>query len=137
MNQVRKPVDRLLEQFISDAQSMADEQFPHSYYRSYNRWLESSDDILRVYVRRSVRIWQTIMNGGEVTLDLASISAEPQGTGRFTEFLNFAESLKPFDGIFVESVLNPRLADFLHRRGYTEIPNLEPSSFLFLWERKN
>jgi hypothetical protein len=69
-------------------------------------------------------------------LDLANIEATYPGTGRFTQFLEYVEQLKPWDGLFIESVTNRRFGKFWTRRkGYERIPDSDPcqANFLRLW----
>jgi hypothetical protein len=102
-----------------------------------NRWLE--DETLKVYVRRSIRFLNDCRYN---MLDVANIAASPPGQGRFTKFLDYAERMRPYQGIFIESVINRRLAEFLDNRRYTEqINNGQTlaeqtlvSNFYILWD---
>lgn len=120
--------ENLLDEFVHEVNKYGKEM------RSYNRWLED-DRSLRVYVRRSVRS----LGHGDLRrivwmLDIGSVAAEPEGNGRFTAFLEYVETAKPFDGIFVESVQTIRFADFFRTRGYHEIDSEVIPSFYRLWD---
>lgn len=103
--------------------------------RSYNRWIK--DESLNVYVRRSYRS----VGHGELRrmvymFDIASVTATPQGTGRFTRFLEFVERHTPFDGVLIENVQEPRFAEFFRKRDhYREVDTdgIFPS-FYRLWD---
>lgn len=76
-------------------------------------WL--SDDKMKVYVRRGLHY----INGeGRSTLDIANVAVdeEYQGRGIFTEFLEEAHKMNPWDATYVECVHNPALAAFLLKR---------------------
>ncbi|MDR6696267.1 hypothetical protein J2X70_003774 [Stenotrophomonas sp. 1337] len=55
-------------------------------------------------------------------LNIASVVANPryEGRGWFTGFLDLCDELNPWDATYVASVVNPRLPDFLRRRGFIE-----------------
>lgn len=102
---------------------------------SFVRWLED-DRSLRVYVRRSTRF----INDRWITMiDLANIAAEPQGTGRFTRFLEYAEHLQAFEGVYIESIQDKRFAKFFARRGYTRNSTSDPYQIDFykLWNKES
>lgn len=90
-----------------------------------NAWI--SYEHLNVYVRKAHHFWD---GSRKSTLDVANINVPHpyKGRGLFTAWLTQAEIIareEGFEAVYVESLLNPRLADFLYRRGYTLI---EPSS---------
>lgn len=78
---------------------------------------------LTVYMRRGGHA----IDGKFCTcLDIANITVDEPGNGVFTEFLTKIEQeikmkidrQNSCKYIFVESIMNPRLADYLKRRGY-------------------
>ena len=89
-------------------------------YRLRNAWLREPN--MSVYVRRSVRI---LGNNRDIVpcLDLASVEVDEskRGTGILTKFLRRfeaeAKSLKR--AVYVESIQEPRLREFLLKNGYT------------------
>lgn len=79
-----------------------------------NKWFYLED--INLYLRKSKRMIE-----GELTfcVDIASVSVEHKGQGEFSRFLdwlisNYSES----SVIFVESVLENRLNNFLERKGF-------------------
>lgn len=99
-----------LRRFLADAW-IKPKLTPHS------RWLED-DPSLRVYVRRAHHL---IDGSIREVLDIANAIAEPMGTGRFTHFLEWIEDVQPYDGTFIESIVNPRFEEFFLNRGYIKI----------------
>ena len=100
-----------------------------------NKWLDK-DRSLHVYVRKSRRLLNDTIYR---MLDIGNVEACPKGKGRFTEFLQYAinSKLKPFQGIFVENVLENRFQTFFRKLGWKEYyPNKEkdgPPSFYLIW----
>jgi hypothetical protein len=91
---------------------------------SHSEWLKH--DGLQVYLRKSLRCFD-----GEnriMTLDVSNVGVKPslRGKGRFRSFMDLAERLNPWDGIFVENVLEPRLEQFLRNRGYVLVETSLP-----------
>jgi hypothetical protein len=89
--------------------------------KASNAWIKY--DRLDVYVRRSRHCFR----GNELTqcLDIANVStaSKNRGFGRFTRFLTSFEKLA-FENncaVWVESIMEPRLLQFLLRRGYREV----------------
>lgn len=96
----------------------------NSAFGNVRSWIFLSDFNLKLYFRRTRRYIN-----GEVceTLELASFEVDGElGQGNFTAFLEHVEPYARLEGVilFVENVLNDRLADFLRRRGYKEVPEL-------------
>jgi len=64
------------------------------------------------------------------TLDVSSVEVDEaaRGTGVFTRMLEGLEALAQGKGldVFVESILEPRLIEFLRKRGYQEIAGMLP-----------
>lgn len=90
-----------------------------------NTWIRERD--INVYVRRSNRI----IDGNLVScLDIASVEVNEKrrGQGMFKSFLNRVEkAAASMDReVFVESILEPRLLQFLLKRDYTLVPNSIP-----------
>jgi GNAT superfamily N-acetyltransferase len=78
---------------------------------------------MKVYVRRSVRY---LTNTPVKCLDVASIEVDEdhRGNGVFTAFLNrFEQEAKKLNRVvYVESILEPRLYQFLLTKGYKDVP---------------
>jgi N-acetylglutamate synthase-like GNAT family acetyltransferase len=97
-----------------------------------NCWLNYPD--FHVYVRKGYhRINQA--NPVSMTFDIANIDVEARqrGKGIFTDWLTLVEretKSAGLEAVYVENVLNPRLADFLTRRGYTKLEGGIPSFYL-------
>lgn len=92
-----------------------------------NIWIRERD--IDVYVRRSNRI----IDGNLVScLDIASVEVNEKrrGQGTFKAFLNRVEKAAASMNreVFVESILEPRLLQFLLKRNYILIPNSIPPS---------
>ncbi len=81
-----------------------------------NLWLE--DGLMKVYVRKSIRLCR---NNAMTCLDIASIEVveEHRSKGHFTAFIAHAEKVNPFSLMLLECVLNPRLAIWAKRNGWT------------------
>lgn len=94
-----------------------------------NRWLLS--DKFEIYVRRGYRN----INGEYLnTVDVASIESFHPGSGGFRGLLDDIDALlvasaRPIAGIFVESVLNERLAASLPTMGFVAIAGTTPPCF--------
>tara|TARA_B100000614_G_scaffold262909_1_gene300715 strand:- start:189561 stop:189977 length:417 start_codon:yes stop_codon:yes gene_type:complete len=87
-----------------------------SYFRG---WIRFRRFCLNMYARRTKRwINQELME----TVDLANFDVDPEvrGEGNLTRFLDEIEKLADHNKVvvYVESILNERLYDFLMRRGY-------------------
>lgn len=67
---------------------------------------------LRLYVRVALPFWKLEMG---VDYVIATVDAVSPGKGAFTKFL---DEYEPCYGLMVESVINPRFAEYLKRRGY-------------------
>lgn len=93
-----------------------------------NLWL--SDDIMKVYVRMGRHIIGT--GKISVTLDIASVEVEEenQGRGVWTEFLEKAHEMNPWEATYVECVHNPILATSLIRHGWMPVPLSSESFFM-------
>ena len=87
-----------------------------------NCWVHERD--LSVYVRRSMRF---IGKEAVKCLDIASVEVNEKrrGCGIFKEFLaRFEVEAKNLNrAVFVESILEPRLLQFLFKRGYIKHPH--------------
>lgn len=93
---------------------------PIRVYAPANLWLE--DDSMRVYVRRGNRI---IFPGKlSVTLDIGTVVVDDdkQGQGYWTNFIDEAHRLNPWEATFVELVHNPILSASLIRNGWFPSP---------------
>lgn len=84
-----------------------------------NAWVRDSG--LSVYLRHSRR---KIANQYIDCVDIANVTARPQGKGTFTSFMEFLEA-QPLN-LYVENVHSPRLVKWFTRRaGYHQAPRLE------------
>jgi GNAT superfamily N-acetyltransferase len=101
--------------------------------RQSNKWLEY--DHFRVYIRKAQRTLPPFRMFFDV-IDVANISVQEshQGKGIFTEWLTAAEDIaKETDRIvFVENVLNKKLAGWLERRGYSRMGPVETPCFFLI-----
>lgn len=77
-----------------------------------------------LYARKSIRSL-TGMGENLRALDIANISLNPKirSRGWFTTFLEIVDEVNPWDVTYVEAVRNPRLAGFLPRVGFIEMPH--------------
>ena len=97
-----------------------------------NLWIEEEN--MFCYVRKAVRV---LGPSFVPTIDVATIEVaeEMRGQGIFTSFLTRVEQTAKTQqrAVFVESVMAPRLANFLLKRGYILDPRnsttLAPSFF--------
>lgn len=80
-----------------------------------NVWIEVNG--FKMYTRKSIRFFETQQIP---CFDIASIEAEVAGTGMFTRILEALLEKYPTKHFFVESILNPRLLEFLERYGFVE-----------------
>ena len=98
--------------------------------RQYNhvRWI--SDDVMKVYVRKSRRY---INDKLIICLDLASIEVieNKRGQGIFTAFLGYAHALNPWDVTYIENVLAPRFARYFRNNNWCERDIFPPSFYKF------
>jgi len=88
-----------------------------------NEWI--SDDKMQVYVRKAIRY----LDESKVTvLDIANIIVEEkdQGSGLFTNLIREAERLNPWQGMFIENVLNPILEEWCIRHNWKLHPLYGP-----------
>ena len=107
------------------------EKFIYSKYK--NEWIEA--DGVHIFVRKAQRFLpfpDRLENDRYYySFDLANIVIEEKlrGQGRFKKLLAEIEQLARkhgFDCLYVESVLNNRLASFLTRSGWTQHPYIDP-----------
>lgn len=113
-----KPIVQQLQDFIDHA---ARNRFPA------NLWL--ADLTMEVYVRRGMHVIDEGITA--TTLDIANVTvSEPlRGKGLFTQFFKEACRRQPWDGVYIESVLNNRLAEWCRNAGLFEVPHREPPAF--------
>ena len=81
-----------------------------------NQWF--SNEQIQIYIRC---IPKRLINGQFIsTIDIANVSVEEEYQGQkiFTNLLNFIETEFNNTPIFVESILNNRLEEFLIKRNY-------------------
>lgn len=88
------------------------------------KWID--DDDMKVYVRKGRHMLQA---GGKirVTLDIANVTVDEdkRGQGIFSNFLEHAHEMNPWDATYVECVHNQDLAVFLLKSGWMMV---EPST---------
>lgn len=91
-------------------------------------WIET--DNAKLYIRYTPKRY--IDNKIITTIDIATISIHPkfQGQGIFTEILTFLETNYGLP-IYIESILNVKLKEFLINRGYQEVNNTENCLILY------
>jgi hypothetical protein len=100
--------------------------------RNRNKWLCGRR--VSVYVRKGKHL------GPDGTiheyLDLANIHVDErfQHKGIFKEFLNSCQELTPYDGVFIESVLNEGLRAHLKRKVESD-KHWKEKDFNFIWEK--
>lgn len=96
-----------------------------------NEWLTLPEG--QIYIRLSKR---PEISGMGRTIDVSSVNFDQQSTGAFSNYLTYLENValrtESVNGIFVENVLNSRLAKFLERHGYKEVPGFPPSYVMSL-----
>lgn len=80
------------------------------------KWID--DDDMKVYVRKGRHILQA--GKVRVTLDIANVTVEEdkRGKGIFSNFLEKAHEMNPWDATYVECVHNQDLAVFLLKSGW-------------------
>ena len=80
-------------------------------------WLDHGG-FMKIYVRKGIH--RDHEGNNREFIDLANIHVNEgyRGQGRFTNLLCQLEERRYYEGIFVESILNQRLWEFLIARGY-------------------
>lgn len=112
-----------------------------------NQWLDT--DVIRVYVRKSHRLYQdrdpmTLLpadDGGIIPfkspncLDIATVevATKVRGSGVFKDFILHAEQVNPYHYIMVESVGNEDLRGMLVKHGYI----IDPESYGLNFFKRN
>jgi hypothetical protein len=95
-----------------------------------NTWI--AEKYIKIYVRRSTRF---IDNKPVPCLDIGSVEVDEKyrGCGIFKEFLSRfeREAAKMNRGVFVESILNTRLRDYLVGNGYKIHPHCGPTPSMY------
>lgn len=88
------------------------------YSKLPNGWVKEGN--LAAYLRKSIH--HTHPRRQYAFLDIASVEVHPsyQGRGLFTRFLKRCEAIARIHhrGVYVENILNPKLAAFVYRQGY-------------------
>jgi hypothetical protein len=90
-----------------------------------------------IYMRHSTRLHPVTAEHLRC-IDLANVELpeDRRGRGAFSIFLTELEEAvsqsDQFDAVYVENVMNERLAVFLIIRGYAPIPNTRPPCFLHI-----
>jgi N-acetylglutamate synthase-like GNAT family acetyltransferase len=97
-----------------------------------NAWLLSDDGNVEVYFRKAFRAVEGVPIDN--VLDVANIVVKfsQRGKGLFTSVVNDIEVIAKdngYMGIFVESVIEPRLIDFFEKRGYRRVSSLYNENF--------
>lgn len=94
-----------------------------------NTWIKYPN--FEVYVRKGYHL----LEGKQaITFDVANIHVheEARGKGIFSTWLDMVETMaheEGFDAVYVENLLNPLLANFLVRAGYTRTGPMDLSSY--------
>lgn len=101
-----------------------DEHFPKNAFVTEPGFSE-------LYVRIGSRFIENSLR--KRVLDIARITAEKPGSGRFTQLVSRLQRMG--FTLYVECVLNPRFADKLLRMGFTEVPLQDSKSFYLLNEK--
>ncbi len=85
-----------------------------------NQWLHTNQ--MNLYVRKGY-------HNGHYVLDLATFETIPkfQRQGLVKELIQTAKEITPFDGIYIENVLNPHLNNYMQKlisieNRWTELP---------------
>jgi len=99
---------------LVDLKGFCDESRTKKYCTT--RWLTSPT--FRVYVRHA---WHVIHGVTRECFDIANVEAEPRGQGQFTEFLKEATKTNPWDGVYIENVLDQRFSQYFRSRGWLEV----------------
>lgn len=93
-------------------------EFTRTGQRTSGKWFQFGE--LKVYLRVSQRFH---IEGAVLALDVASVEVEPkhQGKGIFSGFLKTVEQVAVERNlyVFVESIMNPLLVEYLPTRGYS------------------
>jgi len=93
----------------------------------YNLWL--GDDNMKVYVRKG----RHMIYPGKLstTLDIASVEVDEdkQRQGIWSDFLDKAHEMNPWDATYVENVHNPIIQVSLIKHGWLPVPGVWPESF--------
>ena len=102
--------------------------------RPQSVWIEVGS--MKIYVRTTDRF----LEGKRLRMfDISNVDIandKKKGKGEFTAFLDDLELRKPFGGVHVENVLNPRLEAFLERHGFTKYNyDIGPPCFYKLWDQ--
>ena len=81
-----------------------------------NEWL--SDGKMKVYVRKSKRCFDgvTLLT----CFDCATVEVEDKGKGTFKKFIKEFHEINPFQASFIESVCEPRLAEWCEKNNWTK-----------------
>jgi hypothetical protein len=90
--------------------------------RVFAEWIELNS-LGRMYCRRAVRSFQ---EGYVTTFDIATVEIYEKGQGTFTKVIEIVERLNPWDGVYVESIMETRLHKFLEKRGYILVQSIGP-----------
>ena len=97
-----------------------------------NTWWLYED--FKAYVRKSFRRFNGVSYLNVFDVASVEVTEGLRGNGIFTHWLTTIEDAAKkagFDAIYVESLLNPKLAQFLEKRGYTLVePSMPPCYFL-------
>lgn len=86
---------------------------------SHNAWID--DGVMEVYVRKAHHLCGALVLE---TIDVANVTIfdeKDRGCGLFTGFLEHVEDYQQV--VYVENLLNPRLAVFFDKRGYLRVKN--------------
>lgn len=107
--------------FINQIHEFLDSEISKNKKLNSQKWIES--DTIKLYIRYTP---QRFINEKLITtIDIAAISIAPrlQGKGIFTNILESIETKYSNIPIFVESIENQRLYNWLIKRGYKLVQN--------------
>lgn len=90
-----------------------------------NQYISDADSICNVYTRKGLHYIDGVV---EQTLDVASISVEPEfrGNGLGSSVINMMHRNNPFGITFVESLLNDSLYTHLKKCGWKDVAESNP-----------
>jgi hypothetical protein len=93
---VKKNTKRAIDDFIDEVKQ--------SKFFHYRCRIENEE--IHLYLRTG---YHAVGSVGHWFLDLASIDIAQPGRGLFSEILQYCQAVTPYDGIFVECIVNERL----------------------------
>jgi hypothetical protein len=97
---------KALDDYIDSCPNPSDE--PYSFRT--NQWISTEE--LHLYLRVGLHLI-----GGQMhrVIDLANITVHHPGQGLFTEVLEYLQKNTPYEGVYVENILNERLFEHIRK----------------------